>query len=201
VKRRRRNKTAHPQDDPRLTSKRLLLGAIQFADLADVYASARPRLDRNPLLLTFVLAIALELALKAVLRKDGATEKGLRRIGHDVEAAYRLVRTAHTQMRLRRTADRARVLRLLRTYYREKYLEYTPVGTYKVPELYVLRGMVLEAIRFALDHVYAAGTYRKRLNMRGVRISAPTSAYGNASRSEMRKQERLLFQKLAEALA
>ena len=178
-----------------------MLGAIDFADMADVYASARPpRGEGNPLLLTFVLAIALELALKAVLRKDAATEKTLRRLGHDVEAAYRLVGKRHAPARLRRTRDRVRVLRLLGAYYKPKYLEYTPVGWYSAPKLYVLRGMVFEAIRFALDHVYGVGTYARRRHTRGVKIGATEAAYGNASRRELKRRELREWGRLAEQL-
>ncbi len=197
MKRQRRRHRS--KEDPNLTANRLLFGAVDFADLADVYATARPGFKKgNPLVLTFVLALSLELALKAVLRKDGATEKTLRhRFGHDVEAAYRVVGKAHSPSRLTRTPSRARVLKLLRLYYTEKYLEYTPLGPYEIPKPYVLRGMVLEAIRFGFDHVFGAGASRKMRDAKGVRMGAPRAAYGNTSRREMRKRERLLFEKLA----
>jgi hypothetical protein len=178
-----------------------VLGALDFADIADVYVSARPpRTDGNPLLVTLMLAIALELALKAVLRKDGATEKRLKRLGHDVEAAYRLVGKRHAPPRLRRTAARARVLRHLTAYYKEKYLEYTPVGMYSPPKLYVLRGMVFEAIRFALDYAYGPHTYARRRNARGVKIGASQAAYGNASKRALFRHQLAAFQRIAEAL-
>jgi len=191
-------KRQRPQEDPNLTPNRLLFGAIDFADLADVYATERPGFKGNALLLTFVLALALELALKAVLRKDGATELTLKnRVGHDVGAAYQAVMTAHSPPRLALNPSRARVLNLLRRYYTEKYLEYTPLGAYEVPKPYVLRGMVHEAIRFGLDHVLGAGASRRGRDAQGVRMGAPKAAYGNASQREMRKRQRLLFDRLA----
>ena len=198
----RRSKKRGPRpDNPLLTANRLVLGAIEFADLADVYVSSRPPLARNSLVAAFVLALALELALKSVLRKDGASEAELKRISHDVERAYDCVLRAHPDLpRLRINPARVRVLALLGLYYKDKTLEYTSVGWYEAPKLYVLRGMVREAIGFALDHVYGAGAQHARRNSRGVRIGAPKAAYGNMSRRGSFKAQLAEFERLSKAL-
>ncbi len=116
-------KTKARPDDPRLTAGTLLRGAIDFADVADAYAVRRAGTDRNHIVLTFVIARALELALKAVLRQDGETEDRLRTyFSHDAGRAYRAVLDAHSPPKLRLTARRAQALRLLGRYYRSEAL-------------------------------------------------------------------------------
>lgn len=194
------------RNDPRLTASTLLNGAIDFADLADVYAAQRPGLKRNPLLLTFLLARALELALKAVLRKDGVIEDDLLDLGHNVQRAHQSVWRAHRPTRLKLSPTREHALRLLGRFYTGKLLEYTVVGAYELPHLYTLRGMVHETIRFALDHVHGPGTYKSLAKLRtkyarGVEI-APDAKYGNTSRKRaLRHQQRQLRELIRAAMA
>lgn len=187
---------AKPNDE-RLTANTLLVSAIDFADLAD-YAASRSGSSLNLLLLTFLLGRAYELALKAVLRQDGASDGQLRRYGHNLRCLHNAVLEAHTSKRLRLTSSREEVLRGLGIYYTGKYLEYPQVGTYRLPPPYTLRGLVREAIALALDHIRGPGTYRRFVasSKPGV-VIAPAARYGNASRrrtyrAQIRQFERLM---------
>jgi hypothetical protein len=147
-----------------------------------------------------VLGRTLELTLKAVLRQDGRSEHELKHVlGHDVQKLYDAVLQVHGPSRLRLTLRRAAALRLLRATYTGKFLEYPQIGGYQLPPPYALRGLVREAICFALDHVRGPGTCRRLGEglVPGVKI-ASGAHYGNASRRRtlrdlLRRLERHFF--------
>jgi hypothetical protein len=187
-------------DNARLTAGTLLGGAIELSELADLHAASRSQIDLNVRLLTFLLGRSLELALKAVLRHDGASETRLRGYSHHVGRGYDAVLAAHSPAGLRKTQSRGAVLRLLQACYPNKLLEYPQVGAYRLPPPCVLRGLAHEAILFALDHVRGRGTAARLVARKapGVVIS-PSANYGNASRfatmrDQIRQAERILAQ-------
>lgn len=76
---------------------------------------------------------AIELIAKAILVCAGTTEDRLRRLGHDLTAAFRAVRRQPGTIALTLTPQDFAVLGMLSPYYQAKDLEYVAVGFRRYP--------------------------------------------------------------------
>lgn len=193
--------TSKRSDNPRLTPGTLLVSACGFADAADCYAMRAPG-ERNELVLTFLLTRALELALKSILRKNGKAEMEIR--GHQVQKLFGMVLQAHPNPRLTLSRRRRAVLALLDAYAPGQFMVYSAQGLYRLPPTGVLRGIVHEVIRFAVNHVRGAGIHRRPLrgSERAARgMVVPTDGrYANVSRRRTFRAQIRQFEEIFEAL-
>jgi len=79
----------------------------------------------------FLIGHALELAYKAVLVVDGATEKDLKQIGHDLVRCRRKVQVAFPRLLEQlETPGTERIVRMIGPYYKAKLFEYHKTGLY-----------------------------------------------------------------------
>lgn len=157
--------------------------------MSDLYATAKPERELDPLLLSFLLGRALELALKAILRNNGTSSTALKAIGHDLQVAHQEVcKAPQAPKGLRLTSTRKAHLAILSDVYKSKALEYLSVRAYRVPPLYLTRGLVHDAIAHALDQTRGPGTAR-RLAAEAVpgAFIPPEANYGNQSRRRVRR--------------
>jgi hypothetical protein len=95
---------------------------------------------------------AIELIAKAILVAAGTTEDQLRRLGHDLTAAFRAVRRQPGTIDLIITPQDFAVLGMLSPYYQAKDLEYVAVGFRRYP----LPTVVGELARRLLAHAEPA---------------------------------------------
>ena len=79
----------------------------------------------------FLIGHALELAYKAVLLMDGATEKDLKRIGHDLVRCRRKVQVrCPSLLEDLEEPGTEQIVRMIGPYYKAKLFEYHKTGLY-----------------------------------------------------------------------
>jgi hypothetical protein len=82
----------------------------------------------------FLAGHSIELSLKAMLLADGLTHARLKKIGHDLEKAWRCARNISANASRRELFDAYEDdLKLLNIHYREKDLEYRMTGYFSLP--------------------------------------------------------------------
>ena len=111
--------------------------AGEFLNAADTLATpgATVRSGRDPIKVPLYLyGHALELMAKAVLVCAGTDEGRLRRIGHDLTAAFRAAHRQFGAIALPLTSRDYAILGMLSPYYHEKDFEYLAVGFRRYPD-------------------------------------------------------------------
>jgi hypothetical protein len=108
-------------EDESLTAGTLVDGARMYAAAADAVNDSYP----NALhVLSHLLGMSIELALKAYLRHGGCTERELRKLGHDLPAIYERAE----KLGLVHTGSRIFVLTVLGRNYDERLFAYPREG-------------------------------------------------------------------------
>ena len=112
------------------------------------------------LAICYLCGHAIELALKSVLKLNGATDKSLKSIGHDLEQAFSAANCLQQKRFLNRKLSCA--VRMLNPYYSGKELEYfTQVGGMRLPERDALIEITNKLIT-DLDREYRARSRKAR---------------------------------------
>jgi len=90
----------------------------------------------------YLPAHALELALKAFLRGNGATLKCLRGIGHDLEICLGRAECFGLDSFCQMSNEDMAAIRLLNSYYKVKEFEYIVTGSKRYPPITTLQEIV-----------------------------------------------------------
>jgi hypothetical protein len=132
--------------DHSLTPGTLVDGARMYAAAADAVNDAYP----NALhVLSHLLGMSIELALKAYLRHAGCTERELKKLGHDLPAIYNRAQ----EFGLDYTGSRTFVLFVLGWNYDERLFAYPREGVMTVIMPRRLREMAHELIEIAFRKI------------------------------------------------
>jgi hypothetical protein len=124
----------HAPDNPKLFDGVLLQNAVAFAGAADTYAKADQ--SREWFVLYFLLAQSMELALKAFMVNQGATEAQLRRVGHDLTKALEQTEQAGLAVTPPLSATERPSIGLLSKWHSEQLTRYPLMQGYKIPRLH-----------------------------------------------------------------
>jgi hypothetical protein len=158
-------------DNDRLHGSHVLIQAIEFAAVADAHASHSER--PSWFVLNFQLGRSAELALKAHALSVGATEKELRGLGHDLEAALAFVIERGFKFELA-PAERENFA-ILNHWYRRKLLEYPLVQGYVAPNMRTVRVLVDRVLAAVFVAMWGEAQYRHdRERTQGMSIDAAT---------------------------
>ena len=123
----------------RLNSVKLSYNAAQFLEAAKI-VRANQRDSFVPLY--FLVCQSIELSMKAVLRGCGFTDRGLRKLGHDLEKCLSALKDPKVGLAVVFTevfTERdSHALRKINPYYKEKDLQYIKSGAKSFPGIDVL---------------------------------------------------------------
>jgi HEPN domain-containing protein len=97
----------------------------------------------------FLYGHGVELCLKALLVVDGASEHELRKVGHDLGQATRLLRERGLMPELGLTNSDWKLVEWLNRYYQEKEFEYLIVGYKELPHPADLKPMTERLLKGA----------------------------------------------------
>jgi hypothetical protein len=137
----------HTPDNDKLFDGVLLQNAVSFCAAADAYAKADQL--RDWFALYFLIGQSMELAFKAFAINKGATDKQLRRVGHDLIKALDQAEALRFGAELKLTsADRASI-GLLGKWHLEQLTRYPLLQGYSIPRPVLVReilGRIIEAV-------------------------------------------------------
>lgn len=152
-------------DSDPLTPGTFIDGARMYAAAAD---AVNDRLPNSFHVLSQLLGMSIELALKAYLRKADYSKEALKGLGHDLG---RLFEEAKKQG-LEHTGSRNFVLRVTSALYAPRVFAYPEECVMNSIAPWRLRQMARELIEISLVAVHGSDTYEKLQNEAGVAIQS-----------------------------
>jgi hypothetical protein len=168
-------------DNPKLADSTLLNHAWEFAAAADAFARADKLRSWMPLF--FLFGRSIELAIKAYAIHSGATEKDVRKIGHDLEKGLEFVEERGFVLSPPFDDQERNSVLLLNDHYSEKLLEYPLMQGYMVPQPRIMRGVVDRVIAAAFIAIWGVDRYHyDRARSRALGLTIPSDVfYGEPS--------------------
>jgi hypothetical protein len=146
-------------DNPRLADAWLIEQAVRFASAADAYTTRG--VVAAPPVVSFLLGRAIELALKAYLVRQGATERELMKLGHSLSRLLDRAATHGFGTASGLTGVQVRAVRLLSRDYSDKYFEYPELRAYAGYSESIIRRATHEVIREVIVAMWGEAEYAR----------------------------------------
>jgi hypothetical protein len=161
------SRKARPRDvnSERLTPETLIDGARMYAAAAD---AVNDRFPNSFHVLSQLLAMSLELALKAYLKKAGYTTKRLKALGHDLGRLFEEAK----QQGLEHTGSRNFVLHVTGALYMPRMFAYPEECVMNSIGPWRLRQMARELIEISFRTIHGDDTYDKLKDEPGLAIQS-----------------------------
>ena len=148
-----------------LTPGTLIDGARMYAAAAD---AVNDRFPNSFHVLSQLLAMSLELALKAYLKKAGYTKRQLKALGHDLKQLF----VESKQHGLEHTGSRNFVLQVTGALYMQRILAYPEESMMNSISPWRLRQLAQELIEISFRAVHGDDAYEKRKDAPGLAIQS-----------------------------
>ena len=135
----------------RTSSLGLLSYGIEFYDSFKLINDQEPKITKLTPVKYFLLSHAIELALKAILRKNGKTIDEIKNFGHDIDQLA--IEVSWSNNLLLNDNEKA-ILKVTNDYYKKKEFEYINVGPKTLPEILDLSTLTGKITKFAQQIIY-----------------------------------------------